>query len=144
MQVSYTPSSVGSRERPLVLTDKATIAAYKPLTVAQPSSGKTLLGIDSSIQVVWSGGPLPWVKKPEYHFSRLTVKDPQVATAGKRVQLGPQSVGGAAYAFEVTCVKVGTTEVTLEVGNRVSGTLQRPVTASSTVTVECGQPGECF
>ena len=100
------------------------------------------------------------MKKPEYHFSKVTVKNPDVARAGPRVSLrgasgqttssstsspGGGGSGGTAagvYAFDVTCLALGTTEVTLEVGNRASGSLQRPVVATSTVTVECGQPGE--
>ncbi len=50
LQVSYTlPTLEGGQL--MRLTDKATIAAYKPLTPAQPSSGKTLLGVDASLQV---------------------------------------------------------------------------------------------
>ncbi len=90
---------------------------------------------------------MPWVRKPEYHFSRVTVKSPEVARVGPRAQVkssasssssGGYSVG--VYAFEVTCLTLGSTEVTLEVGNRKSGSLPKPVVATSTVVVECGQP----
>ena len=40
----------------------------------------------------------------------------------------------------MTCLSVGSTSVTLEVGNRESASLPNPVVAVSTVEVECGVP----
>ena len=50
VEVSY-PLPDAHGQQGMRLSDKATIAAYKPLTPAQPASGRTLLGVDSSLQV---------------------------------------------------------------------------------------------
>lgn len=67
-----------------------------------------------------------------------------MAKASGRAHLRQSAAGGSGsanvFAFEVTCLKEGNTAITLEVGNRRSGTLQRPMVASSTVEVECGRP----
>ena len=66
IKVTYTfPALAGNTTR---LTDDITLAAFKPLAPVQPSSGETLLSVESSLQIVWTGGPLPWINKPEYHF----------------------------------------------------------------------------
>ena len=69
-KISYHfPSLAGGGNHNLVrLSNEITLAAYKPLAPVQPASGETLLSVESSLQIVWAGGPLPWINKPEYHF----------------------------------------------------------------------------
>ena len=52
------------------LMDEVMLAAFKPLVPVQPASGETLLSVESSLQIVWGGGPLPWINKPEYHYHK--------------------------------------------------------------------------
>lgn len=44
------------------------------------------------------------------------------------------------FVYEVKCLKLGSTSVTLTVGNRASASLPKPVKVSSSVTVFCGEP----
>ncbi len=137
VEVSYSGSGSGR------LSDKATVAAYKPLAPVQPASGSALLGVDSNLQVAWTGGPLPWVNKPEYHYHKLSVDDRDLVRVSGRLQSGGKGAASASsgvYAFDVTCLAEGKTKIELEVGNRPSGTLQRPVVVKSSVEVECGLP----
>ena len=114
-------------------------------------------------QVVWTGGPLPWVDKPESHFHRVRVSEPDIATVGGRMAAAKVAgVGDNVFVFEVVCSKVGETEITLEVrssisftyfncelssdlltqvGNKKSKFLPRPVVVESTVKISCGEPG---
>ena len=56
--------------------DEIKIGAYRPLTAIQPpaTADEILLAVESSMHVVWSGGPEPWVDSPESHFHRLRVQ----------------------------------------------------------------------
>ena len=46
------------------------------------------------------------------------------------------------YVFEVKCLKLGETDLTLHIGNKKSSTLPKPVVVKSTVKVICGQPDQ--
>ena len=68
------------------LSAETNLAAYRPLTPVQPSSSDSLLlAVESGADVVWSGGPAPWVDKPEGFFAKLEVGDESVIKAGPRL-----------------------------------------------------------
>lgn len=71
-------------------------------------------------------------------FLRLDVQDSSVIRAGSRITNKANNL----YVFEVVCLKLGETELTLHVGNKKSSTLPRPVVVQNTVTVICGQPDQ--
>lgn len=137
LSVSY--SYPGFDGQSVKLHDSVTIAAFKPLLPVQPFEGDALLAVESSLNIVWAGGPLPWIKKPESHFHKLSVQDESIVKAGPRI-LSAGAVSNTLFAFEVACLKLGETEVTLEVGNRKSPSLPQPVVVSSKIKVVCGQP----
>ena len=59
----------------VVLQDSVVVASYLPLVPAAPASGQTVMAKDSSRQLAWAGGPLPWPPAPSYHASRVAVAD---------------------------------------------------------------------
>ncbi len=63
-------------------SDEIKVGAYRPLAPLQPSNGDALLAVDSGMHVVWSGGPEPWVDRPEMHFHKLHVQDDSVVRKG--------------------------------------------------------------
>ena len=68
---------------------------------------------------MWTGGPLPWVDKPESHFHRVRLSEPGVADVGARVtsarSVPTVAAGDNVFVFDVVCKTVGETDVTLEV-----------------------------
>ena len=47
------------------VSDKITIAVLDPLNPVQPTSGRTVLSVGSSVDIVWQGGAQPWILNPE-------------------------------------------------------------------------------
>lgn len=149
VQVSYT--FVNLEGRSVTLHDEITIGAYKRLSAVQPSSplepGKeeAVIAVDSSLHFVWSGGPEPWVDEPESHFHQLTVGNDGdgdggggLVKASARVESKPALANGL-YVFEIRCLDLGETTLTLQVGNRKSSHLSRPAVAKARMKVVCGQ-----
>ena len=58
---------------------------------------------------------------------------------GSRIS-SKRSQANSLYVFHIECLKIGETELTLEVGNKKSSQLPNPVVVSSKVKVVCGQP----
>lgn len=134
LTVSYSyPSHQGNSV--FELNDDVTVAAYDPLKPAQPDSGTAILAVDSSLHVVWSGGPQPWIHRSDSHYHVLTVKDEGLLDISKRL-MTPSGL----FGFNVFCTKLGETELTLKVGNKKSVSLPKPVGAQSTVKVVCAEP----
>ena len=134
---------LGLEGRPVVLRDEITVGAYNPLTPVQPSlretgkEGVVVLALESSLDIVWSGGPKPWINKPESHFYDIAVDQGQDQSVEIRSQ---RSWPSGLYVYKATCLKLGEARVTLTVGNRPSEDIVKPQVSTSTVTVVCAQP----
>lgn len=117
------------------ISDTITIAAFDPLLPVQPTSSSTVIALGASVDVVWSGGPQPWIFRPESHYRNLEVKESSLIEVAEE-KASPNGL----YVFSVTCNKLGETEITLTVGNSRSQSLPHPVEVSSTVFVVCAEP----
>ncbi len=140
LTVSYSyPSLTGTGI--VKISDSITLAAYEPLQTVQPlvSSDSTtatvVLSVGASYDIVWSGGPQPWVLRPESHFHMVNVKDANLVEADER-----KVASGGIYVYRIVCNKLGETDMTLKVGNKQSPVLKTPVEAQSTVKVVCAEP----
>ena len=125
--------------KPISLKDQVTIAAYNPLSPLQPSNGETVLAVDSTLQIVWSGGPNPWTSQGETHFADIKIEDDGIISVSKKTP-SLANMNTNIYVYETKCLKLGESKITLNVGHKKSRTLPLPVVSSSTVTVTCGQP----
>lgn len=56
-----------------VMEDSVTIATFKPLAPLHPASGETVLAVGSSRQIVFVGGPRPWLGRPSEHVRQIDV-----------------------------------------------------------------------
>jgi len=117
----------------VTLKDSAVVASYTPLVPTSPSSGETVLAVESDRMVAWSGGPQPWPLKPENYFKDLQIGDQTLVT------VTPVPHGGL-HVYKVTCLSVGDTTLTLTVGNKPSSTLPKPVKVASTMSIICSKP----
>ena len=133
MTVRY---SYAAEERGIDLEKEIVLGAFRPLEPIQPSTGDVVLLVpDASLQLVWTGGPHPWITQPEHHFYDLKID------GGDAVRVrGLQEAWKGTYVYQVTCAKLGEAKLTLSVGNKRSGALPEPRVSSSTVTVVCAVP----
>ena len=119
------------------ISDKITIAVLDPLNPVQPTSGKTVLSVGSSVDIVWKGGAQPWILNPETHFHQLKTEDESlIEIEEKKSAKIPKNF----YVYSVTCSKLGETKLNLMVGNSASKSLPKPLVLSSEVVVICTEP----
>ena len=98
--VSYTYSLDGKSVK---LSDSITIAVYDPLEPLQPHESSTVvLAVGSSLDIVWSGGPQPWIFKPEEHFHNLELKESVV-----EVKEEQKSNAGGIFVYRIVCSQLG-------------------------------------
>ena len=69
----------------------------------------------------------------------LPFPDESIIRRGPRLVSKP-AAANSLFVFSVECLKVGESELTLEVGNERSAQLRNPVVVSSKIKVVCGQP----
>ncbi len=119
------------------VSDFVTVAVLDPLAPIQPESGTTILSVGSSLDIVFKGGPGPWIHSPESHFHNVKVQDESLIELQERKS---STIPGNFYVYNVVCNKVGETKVELQVGNGGSITLPQPLVLTSSVTVICAEP----
>ena len=95
----------------------------------------TVLPVGGSRNILYRGGPHPWVGKPSFYFSDVEAEDDTIVRA---VMLKDTPL--PYHAATVTCLKVGSTKVHLGVGNKVSSTNKRPGFQKRPVLVHCSTP----
>jgi len=117
----------------VTLTDSKMMSSYSPLVPTSPSTGETVLAIDSDRNVAWVGGPQPWPLKPENYFKDLQIGDQTLVTVTPVTHT-------ALHVYQVTCLAVGDTKISLTVGNKPSSSLPRPVKVTSSMTIHCSKP----
>ena len=120
---------------PIKIKDSLTIGVYDPLKPVQPTSGNTVVAVGSSVDIVWSGGPQPWILSPESHFHKLTLKDTSLLDVVEQ-----KNIPNNFYVYSITCNQAGETTAVLKVGNKALPTLAKPVVEESVVNIVCGDP----
>ncbi|XP_069952997.1 nuclear pore membrane glycoprotein 210, partial [Cherax quadricarinatus] len=119
------------------LAASTVVAAFRPLTPINPSSGRTVLALGSSRIILFEGGPLPWISKPSSHTAKVKIDNTDMV----RVKLlGETKKHSDIHAVEVLCLDLGEFTLTLTVGNSPSPTLPHPRSVSSTLKVVCALP----
>ena len=117
------------------LKDSTPVATYHSLVSTYPASGEVVLAVESKVQLVWRGGPQPWPLQPTSHYNQLSSEDEKLIKFSNI-----KENGSGEYVYEVECLQLGETTLTLSVGNKPSSSLPKPVVASSSVKVVCGTP----
>lgn len=127
------------------LSDSVTVGIYDPLAPIQPSIRTDLpdaesiavLSIGSSLDVVWKGGPQPWVLMPENHYHSLSADDHwQYIQVKEKKQGVPLNY----YVYTVTCNQVGSDMIVLDISNMRSESLPFPQEQISKIKIICSEP----
>lgn len=128
--VSYTHGHVHLRA-------KITIAAHLPLKAVDPSS-VALVTLGSSKEMLFQGGPRPWVLEPSKFFRNITSEDTDsisLALFGP-----PTSRNYQQHRILVTCRALGEQVIALSVGNKPSLTNPFPAVEPAVVKFVCAAP----
>lgn len=121
------------------MADSAVIGAYRPLTVMHPLSGETVLAIGTSREVMFSGGPRPWIGWSSEHVHQIMIEGEEQIV--EITELDEKTVDYPdVYIYRILCRELGEVDVTLHVTNMPSlGHCKRSV-AMATIKVRCAKP----
>lgn len=127
--VSYTHGNVH-------LNAKITIAAYPPLRAVDPPS-VAVVTLGSSKDMLFEGGPKPWVLEPSKFFRNLTAEDPNSVVL---TLTGPASRSYFRHLVQATCRALGEQVLAVTVGNQPTVTNPFPAVEPAVVKFICAPP----
>ncbi|KAM5333339.1 nuclear pore membrane glycoprotein 210 [Glossophaga mutica] len=133
----YTALLVSYKHGHIHLSAQITIAAYLPLKAVDPSS-VALVTLGSSKEMLFEGGPRPWVLEPSKFFRNVTSEDTHsisLALFGP-----PASRNYQQHWILVTCQALGEQVIALSVGNKPSITNPFPALEPAVVKFVCASP----
>lgn len=129
LTVSYTHGSVH-------LSARITIAAYLPLKAVDPVS-VAVVTLGSSKDMLFEGGPWPWVLEPSKFFCNLTSEDEDAVSLRL---IGPPSSSSKQHWLRATCRALGEQVLQVTVGNKASVTNPFPAVEPAVVKFVCAPP----
>ncbi|XP_073087206.1 nuclear pore membrane glycoprotein 210 isoform X1 [Manis javanica] len=133
----YTTLQVSYRHGHTHLSARITIAAYLPLKAVDPSS-VALVTLGSSKEMLFEGGPRPWVLEPSKFFRNVTSEDMDSISLAL---FGPStSRNYQQHWILVTCRALGEQVIALSVGNKPSVTNPFPALEPAVVKFVCAPP----
>ncbi|XP_059796453.1 nuclear pore membrane glycoprotein 210 isoform X1 [Balaenoptera ricei] len=133
----YTALLVSYKHGHIHLSARITIAAYLPLKAVDPSS-VALVTLGSSKEMLFEGGPRPWVLEPSKFFRNVTSEDMDSVSLSL---FGPPAARNhQQHWILVTCQVLGEQVVALTVGNRPSLTNPFPALEPAVVKFVCAPP----
>ncbi|NXA45266.1 PO210 protein, partial [Nothocercus julius] len=128
--VSYTHGHVH-------LSASITIAAYLPLKTIDPPS-VALVTLGSSKDMLFEGGPRPWVQEPSKFFRNITAEDTQ--SIGLSLLGFPMSRNNMQHWVRASCKSLGEQVIALTVGNNPTITNPFPAVEPAVVKFICAVP----
>ncbi|XP_029011071.1 nuclear pore membrane glycoprotein 210 [Betta splendens] len=129
LTVSYTHGNVH-------LSAKITIAAYLPLRAVDPVS-VALVTLGSSKEMLFEGGPRPWVLEPSKFFCNLRAEDETSVTL---TLTSPSSHNYNQHWVRAMCRALGEQVLEVMVGNKASVTNPYPAVEPAVVKFVCVPP----
>ncbi|KAF3860656.1 hypothetical protein F7725_000911 [Dissostichus mawsoni] len=129
LTVSYTHGNVH-------LSAKITIAAYLPLRAIDPVS-VAVVTLGSSKDMLFEGGPRPWVLEPSKFFCNLKAEDD---TTVSLTLTSPSSHNYNQHWVRATCGALGEQVLEVMVGNKASVTNPFPAVEPAVVKFVCAPP----
>ncbi|XP_006901438.1 PREDICTED: nuclear pore membrane glycoprotein 210 [Elephantulus edwardii] len=133
----HTTLLVSYKHSHIHLSARITIGAYLPLQAVDPSS-VALVTLGSSKEMLFEGGPRPWVLEPSKFFRNITSEDTDsisLALFGP-----PASRNYQQHWVLVTCRALGEQIIALSVGNKPSITNPFPAVEPAVVKFVCAPP----
>uniref|UniRef100_H0Z090 Nucleoporin 210 n=1 Tax=Taeniopygia guttata TaxID=59729 RepID=H0Z090_TAEGU len=119
------------------LSASIAIAAYLPLRAIDPPS-VALVTLGSSKDMLFEGGPRPWVQEPSKFFRNVSAEDAE-SIASSLLEL-PTPGNSNQHWVRVLCRSLGEQVITLTVGNSPTVTSPFPVVEAAAVKLICALP----
>ncbi|XP_039564493.1 nuclear pore membrane glycoprotein 210 [Passer montanus] len=119
------------------LSASITIAAYLPLRAIDPPS-VALVTLGSSKDVLFEGGPRPWVQEPSKFFRNVAAEDAE--SIALFLLEPPTPRNNNQHWVRVLCRSLGEQVITLTVGNSPTVTNPFPVVEPAVVKFVCAVP----
>uniref|UniRef100_A0A8C5IKL4 Nucleoporin 210 n=1 Tax=Junco hyemalis TaxID=40217 RepID=A0A8C5IKL4_JUNHY len=119
------------------LSASITIAAYLPLRAIDPPS-VALVTLGSSKDMLFEGGPRPWVQEPSKFFRSVAAEDAESIALALLEPPTPRN--NNQHWVRVLCRSLGEQVITLTVGNRPTVTNPFPVVEPAVVKFVCAVP----
>ncbi|KAJ9594722.1 hypothetical protein L9F63_013996, partial [Diploptera punctata] len=116
----------------------ALVATYSPLTVIHPESAQTVLAIGTSREVVFAGGPRPWIGRSSQHTHHVTLEGDEQSI--EVVELDNKSDLTDIYIYRVICRELGEVDLTLHVANQPSLRHSKKSESTATLRILCARP----
>ncbi|KAM7411620.1 hypothetical protein PAMA_021552 [Pampus argenteus] len=132
----YTVLSVSYTHGNIHLSAKITIAAYLPLMAIDPIS-VAVVTLGSSKDMLFEGGPRPWVLEPSKFFCNLRAEDEASVSL---TLISPSSHNYNQHWVRATCKELGEQVLEVMVGNKASVTNPYPAVEPTVVKFVCATP----
>ncbi|CAK6957463.1 LOW QUALITY PROTEIN: nuclear pore membrane glycoprotein 210 [Scomber scombrus] len=132
----YTTLSVSYTHGNVHLSAKITIAAYLPLTAIDPVS-VAVVTLGSSKDMLFEGGPRPWILEPSKFFCSLRAEDEASVSL---TLTNPSSHNYNQHWVRATCRTLGEQVLEVTVGNKASVTNPYPAVELAVVKFVCAPP----
>ncbi|CAG5123932.1 unnamed protein product, partial [Candidula unifasciata] len=133
----HTEVIVTYRSKNIMLRTAVTIAAFNPLKAVDPEL-EAVVALGSSKEVIFVGGPQPWVLDSSRFFHDLD----NVTTLDKiRIEWQSPGIRGA-HAVMITCHDLFSQDIHISVGNRKTAKNRFPLSQTASVRFVCAEPVE--
>ncbi|XP_037334069.2 nuclear pore membrane glycoprotein 210 [Pungitius pungitius] len=132
----YTVLTVSYTHGNIHLSVKITIAAYLPLRAIDPVS-VAVVTLGSSKDMLFEGGPRPWVLEPSKFFCSLRAEDEDSVSLALT---SPSSHNYNQHWVRATCRALGEQVLEVMVGNKASVTNPYPAVEPAVVQFVCAPP----
>ncbi|KAM9342143.1 nuclear pore membrane glycoprotein 210 isoform 2-T2 [Pholidichthys leucotaenia] len=132
----YTVLTVSYTHGNIHLSAKITVAAYLPLRAVDPVS-VAVVTLGSSKDMLFEGGPRPWVLEPSKFFCNLSAED---ETSLSLTRTSPSSHNYNQHWVRGTCRALGEQVLEVTVGNKASVTNPYPAVEPAVIKFVCAPP----
>ncbi|XP_028266011.1 nuclear pore membrane glycoprotein 210 [Parambassis ranga] len=132
----YTMLTVSYTHGNIYLSAKITIAAYLPLRAIDPVS-VAVVTLGSSKDMLFEGGPRPWVLEPSKFFCNLRAEDESSLSL---TLTSPSSHNYNQHWVRAACLALGEQVLEVMVGNKASVTNPYPAVEPAVVKFVCAPP----
>ncbi|KAF5275204.1 hypothetical protein FQR65_LT04236 [Abscondita terminalis] len=123
----------------VVLEDSVTVGTHDVLQMLHPTHSTVALAVDSSSQIIFTGGPRPYVGRPSAYKRIVTSKFKSIVTAND-VTDEMDSNSENVIILSVYCAKIGTSMVTLSINNNPLLPNTKNQESHAEITVICTSP----
>lgn len=133
----YTALVVSYTHGHIHLSSSITIAAYLPLKAVDPVS-LALVTLGSSKDIVFEGGPRPWVQEPSKFLRNFSADDPEKVDLSLLGQ--PSTRNPFQHLVRASCKALGEQVILLTIGNKPTVTNPFPAVEPASVKLICATP----